>query len=307
MHSAPQPNTSVDDTGVGTPEGQSDPVKPPLRPLLSFLRRPAFATSAPGQLSARHWLGWVGLLLLVGVLGGALDRILVLALHWPVPARSVWAQFVSHPSWAAGVVLLVAPAMEELGFRALLSTAPKLVFTGLAVFPAYLLLFIHNDITPVTAPTSPLAMLSRYLHAFWIILPAGGINLLLYRYQRDLVVSFFRRRAAWIFWVSCIVFGAGHNLYYANSPVWWAFVLVMPQFLIGIGLAYVRVNFGLRWSIASHYAYDWLVALPSWLYFSARPTAPLHGLLPMFMAVAVLLAIMTYGVVVLRRVVLLRW
>jgi hypothetical protein len=261
----------------------------------------------PGRLSAPRWFGWVGLLLLVAFLSGTLDRILVHAFHWPVPVRGAWAEFIIHPSWAAVVVFLVAPAMEEFGFRAFLSLAPRLVFTGLTVFPAYLYLFIQNDIAPHTTPPWPVAILSRFLHAFWVILPAGGINLLLYRYQRDMVLTFFRRRAACIFWISCIVFGAGHNLYYANSPAWWGFVLVMPQFMVGIGLAYLRVSFGLRWSIASHYACDLLLLLPWWLYFLATPTAPLHGQLPMFMATAALFAVMACGVVALSRVARLRW
>lgn len=308
MHFAPQPITSVEDTDrPETGERPSDSANPGLRPLLKFLRRPAFAFSAPSRLTVWHWLGWIGLLSLVTVLSGMLDRVLVQAFHWPAPARGAWAEFLNHPSWAAVTAFLLAPALEELGFRAFLSVAPKFVFAGLTFFPAYLYLFIHNDIAPITAPLTPVAVLSRFLHAFWLILPAGAISLLLYRYRRDVVLTFFRHRAVWVFWTSCIVFGAGHNLLYTNSPVWWAFALVMPQFLAGVGLAYLRVSFGLRWSVASHYVLDLLMLLPSWLYLSAAPTGPLHGLLPTFMAVAALFAFMAYGVVALWRVVRFRW
>lgn len=308
MHFAPQSITSVGDTvGPEIGERPSDSVNPDFRPLLSFLRRPAFAPSAPSPLPVWHWLGWIGLLLLVAVLSGVLDRVLVRTFHWPMPVRGAWAEFLKHPSWAAVIAFLLAPALEELGFRAFLSVAPKFVFTGLTLFPAYLYLFIYNDIVPITAPLSPVTVLSRFLHAFWLILPAGAINLLLYRYRRGVVLMFFRRRAVWVFWTSCIVFGAGHNLLYTNSPVWWGFALVMPQFLAGIGLAYLRVRFGLRWSVASHYALDLLMLLPSWLYFSATPTGPLHGLLPTFIATAALFAVMAYGVIALWRVVRFRW
>jgi hypothetical protein len=308
MRSAQQSSTSVDDAHrTETAEGPSDSENSALRPLLTFLRRPVFTSSVPGRLSVWHWFGWIGTLLLVAALISELDRFLARVSHWPLPVHGIWAQFLIHPSWAAVIVFLVAPVMEELGFRAFLSAAPKLVFTGLTVLPAYLYLFIHNDFAPITAPTSPATILGRFLHAFWLIVPAGGINVLLYRHRRDAVVAFFQRRAVWVFWTSCILFGAGHNLLYTNSLVWWGFVLVMPQFVIGIGLAYLRVSFGLRWSIASHYALDLLILLPSWLYFLATPTAPLHGLLPMYSAVAVLLAVMAYGAVALRRVVRFRW
>lgn len=308
MHFAPESITSAADTGrAGVGEKPGDSVNPPLRPLLSFLRRPEFASSVLGRLSVRYWLAWIGLLLLLAVLSAMFDRLLVRAFHWPAAVPGAWAEFLRHPSWAAVITFLLAPALEELGFRAFLSVAPKLVFTGLTFFPAYVYIFIQNDITPITAPLSPVAVLTRFLHAFWVILPAGAVNMLLYRYRRDAVLTFFRRRAVWVFWISCIVFGAGHNLLYTNSPVWWGFVLVMPQFVLGMGLAYLRVSYGLRWSIASHYALDLLSLLPSWLYFSADPTGPLHGLLPMLMAVAALLAVMAYGLLALGRVVRLRW
>ncbi|MFZ0498197.1 MAG: hypothetical protein WAU49_21785 [Steroidobacteraceae bacterium] len=241
--------------------------------------------------------------MLVLVLGGVFDRILLHAFHWPI--RSAWLGFLNQPSWAAATVLLAAPALEELGFRAFLSTAPKLVFSGLAFFSTYVYLFIHESLTRITVPISPTSVLARYVHAFWVILPAGAISWLLYRYQREAVLGFFRHRAGWVFWTSCIVFGAGHGRLYSNSLEWWSFVLVMPQFLAGIGFGYLRASFGLRWSIASHYAMDIPLLLLRWLYASAASSALLHS---MFVTLLVaLLAMIAYGLVVLRRVVRLRW
>lgn len=276
-----------------------------LRPFLIFLRRPAFAGSAPGRLTGRNWLGWIGLLLLAAVSCRLLDRLLIDAFHWPVPARTVWLRFLAHPSWAAVAVLLAAPALEELGFRAFLSTAPKLVFTGLALFPAYVFIFIRNNVVRIPSSLSPGAALTAYLHAFWVVLPAGALSLLLHRYRREAVVAFFRNHAGWVFWISCIVFGAGHNVLYSNGFAWWGFALVLPQFVAGIGLGYIRVTFGLRWSIASHYAFDLLAVVPSWLYLSAAPAGLLHYMF--LLSGAVVLAIMVHGVAALRRVALLRW
>lgn len=252
-----------------------------------------------------HWAGWIGLLILLAVLGGCIDRFLVRAFHWPVPPRSVWVQFLNRPSWAAVTALLMSPALEELGFRAFLCAAPKLVFTGLTFFPAYAYMLIESTLITMTAPTSPAAVLTRFLHSFWVILPAGAINLVIYRYRRDAVVAFFRHRAGWIFWMSCVLFGAGHSLLYSNSVAWWAFALVLPQFLAGVGLAYVRASFGLRWSVAAHYAMDVLVVLPSWLYLSAAPSNPLYVMFLILMAF--LLALILYGLVVLWRVARFRW
>lgn len=276
-----------------------------LRPFLIFIRRPVFAGSAPGRLSGRNWLGWIGLLLLAAVLCRLLDRLLIDTFHWPVPARTVWLQFLEQPSWAAVVMLLSAPALEELGFRAFLSTAPRPVFTGLALFPAYLFIFIRNNLVRIPSSPSPGAVLTAYLHALWVIVPAAAISLLLCRYRREAVLAFFRERAGWVFWTSCIVFGAGHNVLYSNGFAWWGFALVLPQFVAGIGLGYIRASFGLRWSIASHYAFDAAAVVPSWLYLSASPSSLLHYMF--LMSAAVVLAVLAYGVVGLRRVALLLW
>lgn len=285
--------------------GASDPGTSDLRPLLSFLRRPAFAGSAPGRLTGWRGLGWIGLLLVVGLLGRGFDNILIHAFHWTVPAAGVWARFLGHPSWAAVTALLVSPALEELGFRAFLCAAPRFVFTGLMFFAAYVYIFIENNLAPLVAPTSPAAFFSRLLHGFWVVLLAGAISLLLYQYRRDQVLAFFRRRARWVFWTSCVVFGAGHNLLYTNSLVWWGFALVMPQFLVGMVLAYIRVTFGLRWSVALHYAFDLLAVLPAWLYLSSASFGLAHG---MFLTLsAVVLLLMAYGLLSFWRVVRFRW
>lgn len=282
-----------------------EPANPELRPLLSFVRRPAFAAAPPARLIVWHWLGWQGLLMLALLLGGVLNQILLRVLHL-LPVHSARLAFLGHPSWAAVAALLAAPALEELGFRAFLSTAPKFVFTGLAFFSAYVYGFIYEDATTrIGFPTSPAAVLARYAHVFWIILPAGVISLLLYRYRRDAVLGFFRHRAGWVFWTSCIVFGAGHSRLYSNGLEWWSFALVMPQFLAGVGLAYLRTSFGLRWSIAAHYAIDIPLVLLRWLYPLAASSALLHGM-SVTLLVGILMSI-AYGLVVLQRVVRLRW
>lgn len=294
------------DTGSpGSGDGTDSSPNRVLRPLLSFLRRPEFLASPPGRLTLWHWVGWLGLLLLLAFLSGLFNEILVHALGWPASERSAFLHFLTHPSWEAVALLLAAPALEELAFRAFLSTSPKFIFTGLAFFLVYVYGFIYANVTGLPATLSPAEAFTRYVHGFWVLLPAAAISLLLYRYRREAVLAFFRHRAPWVFWVSCILFGAGHDLLYANHVGWRGFALVMPQFLVGVGLAYLRVSFGLRWSIVSHYAFDILAVLTAWLYLSASPAGVLHGMFATLSAVRLL--IMAYGLVVLWRVVRLRW
>ncbi len=284
-----------------TAEAAADGTHPALQPLLSVLRRPVFADAPPGRLTVWRWLGWMCLLLLTAYLSSALTHALAHVFGWPVPQSSARARFFTRPSWAVVAVVLVAPALEELGFRAFLCTAPKFLFSGLAFFLGYAYLAVRTDLAPISATISPAEVLTEYFRAFWVFVPTGAVSLLLYRYRRDAVVAFFERHAGWVFWMSCILFGAAHASLYTNHWVWWALVLALPQFLLGVGLAYLRVSFGLRWSIASHYAIDIPAVLGSWLYSSAAPSSPLHrDILLAFTAMAV--AIVAYGLVVLSRV-----
>lgn len=298
----------------GFNERASESLIPDRRPLLSFLRRPTFSAFVQSRIPVWYWIGWIGLLLLVEFLGGVFDGILIHTFQWPAPVVSAWHYFLTHPSWFAFTILLVAPALEELGFRAFLSSTPKLVFIGLAFFAVYVYFFIEAFApAPFILRSSRFAL--TYLYQFWPILPAGAISLVLYRYRRERVLAFFRQRAGWVFWASCILFGAGHYAVYTNHLAWWGFALVIPQFLSGVGFAYLRVRFGLRWSIASHYAIDLLFALRWWsqnwvssasLNFpTASPFGLLHGMVVTLMAARLLL--LAYGFIVLWCVLRFRW
>jgi len=271
-------------------------------PLLRFLRRPALNERAPGRLTLWPWLGWLCLLLLIGFVGGLLDGALTRLFGWAVARNSFQNYLLTHASWSAAAVVLAAPILEELGFRAFLSTASRAVFVGLAFFLSYVYFVVRINMVHVSAALA----IAHYFAVFWPLLPAGIISLLLYRYAREPVLRLFRRHGVWVFWISCIVFGAAHAAVYSSHLVWWDFILALPQFLTGVGLAYVRVAFGLRWSIAAHLTFDPLVVFASWLYLATPQASSLHpALLWLFLVLAALIVV--YGLVALWRVLRGQW
>lgn len=58
----------------------------------------------------------------------------------------------------------------------------------------------------------------------------------------------------WIFYLSAISFGLVHSLNFENFEqyIWLAALLTLPQMVIGIFLGYLRVKFGLIWSMIFH-------------------------------------------------------
>lgn len=274
-------------------------------PLLRFLRRPELNEHAPGRLTLWHWLGWLCLLLLIGFAGGAFDNALIRIFGWTVPPNSFENYLLTHVSWKAAAIVAVAPLLEELGFRAMLSTAPKPVFVGLAFFFTYTYVLLHLNLMH-RPPAYVIAHSFDANWVLWVLIPACLASLLLYRYAREPVLKLFRAHGVVIFWVSCILFGAGHAAVYANHLTWWVFLLAIPQFLLGVLLASMRVRFGLRWSIAAHYAIDSLLIYGAWLYLAVAHESVLqHGLMFAYLGIGAF--IMVYGLVTLVRVARGRW
>jgi len=265
--------------------------------LLPFLAHPVLRERPRRRLTAWTWFGWLSLLLVLGFLGGRLDDLLVHWFGWRIAPDTFQAYLVTHPSLAAAAIVLVAPLLEELAYRAFLSTAPPAVFIGLAFFLCYTFLGIRINLEHPRA----ISTIRHYFAPFWALVPASLVSLALYVYARDVVLGFFRRHGIWVFWVSCVLFGVEHAEVYSSTLTWWALVLVLPQFLVGVGLAYIRIAFGLRWSIATHLAYDGLIVSASWTYLSTASGTPLREAIGLVLMLLVVL-ILVYGFTVTWRV-----
>lgn len=276
----------MDDTPSGT-----------YTPLLHFIVHPVFNDQPPRRLTAWAWFGWLSLMLLLGFAGGQLDDLLIHWFGWRVAPNTFQTYLVTHPSVAAAAVVLAAPVLEEFGFRAFLSTAPRMVFVGLAVFFSYLFLISRLLFVRPASVTA----IHDFFYAFWVLVPAGLLSLLLYLFARQPVLNLFRRNGAWVFWGSCILFGTAHAALYSNTLAWWSVVLVLPQFVVGVGLAYIRVTFGLRWSIATHMAYDGLVVAATWLYLATASGGAARDLVQLGL-LALGATMVIYGLIMLQRV-----
>ena len=113
--------------------------------------------------------------------------------------------------------VVIAPLFEELMFRLIL----KFRSNFLILWPLQLLILLQRD---------------------------NKINLL------KTIRNFWDKFYGWIFYLITIVFGLVHILNFEPSLNIYllAPVLVAPQILIGINLGYLRIRFGLIWSILFH-------------------------------------------------------
>ena len=275
----------------------SDAASGTYESLLHFLAHPTLPERPLRRLTVWPWFGWLSLLLLLGFAGGQFDSLMAHWFGWRVAPDTFQAYLVSHPSLPAAGIVLVAPLFEELGYRAFLSTAPVPVFVGLAFFLCYTYLGLRLNVEHPSAVTT----IHHYFDAFWALLPAAALSALLYHYAREPVLAFFRRHGAAVFWISCGLFGAAHAAIYSNTPRWWTVVLALPQFLVGVGLAYIRIAFGLRWSVITHLAFDGLIVFTAWLYL-ATPSGSIPRAAVQLVSLLLAVVIVVYGLIVSWRV-----
>ena len=141
---------------------------------------------------------------------------------------------------------LLAPVIEEVVFRSGLRHALMALLTawGLALLLAV-----------ISAWRVPLAGL-------WIVLSVTALLSLLQRRRRRTLLprvdrALVRHRALWVH-LSTVAFAAIHLVNWRGTtslPV-GALALVMPQLLVGYGLAYLCIRMGLRWSMLAHAAFN---------------------------------------------------
>ena len=117
--------------------------------------------------------------------------------------------------------VIIAPFLEEIMFRLIL----KFRSNFLILWPLQLLILLQVD---------------------------NKINLL------KTIRKFWNKFYGWIFYLVSIAFGIIHILNFEPSLNIYllAPVLVAPQILIGINLGYLRIRFGLIWSILFHAFYN---------------------------------------------------
>lgn len=141
---------------------------------------------------------------------------------------------------------LLAPVIEEIIFRSGLRHALMAILTawGLALLLAL--------ISPWRAP----------LAGLWVVLSVVALLPLLKRRRRKKLLPridriLVRHRVLWVH-LSTVAFAAIHLFNWRGMtglPV-GAVALVMPQLLVGYGLAYLCIRMGLRWSMLAHAAFN---------------------------------------------------
>lgn len=232
------------DARVGLGDGMS--LRERLADVARFAVRPTFRAEpmAWGRAAALAWLTVF-----------VLDAVLVAGAFLPVAAWGAEAGFFPEPldreaSAVDEVVdfLIVAPLLEELVFRGWMTGRIAALRFGLYGFAA-MGLFLAALFVDGSAATA--ASLAGVAVAF-----AGLLHWGLTRERDRAVPAWFTRHFRWIVWGSSVLFGVIHlgNFAPLESPI--GLLVILPQTIGGLLLAYTRTRLGLRAAIAHHAAFN---------------------------------------------------
>ena len=142
---------------------------------------------------------------------------------------------------------IIGPIIEELGFR--LALVPKkwyFVISSWIVSGYYVMLFYQNKSTIAAAAVLLVLML---LTALMVGMPQQ------WNYRFQLLYSL---HYPYLFYGLALLFAIVHLMNYTLSwqVVLLSPVLVLPQFILGTVLGYLRMRQGMAWAIALHITYN---------------------------------------------------
>ncbi len=168
------------------------------------------------------------------------------------------------------MALIFAPVAEELTFRLILVPSPfrlsfGLIFLGGLAAEIFFELFLTKDL-------SLLNFLLKFGSLYEMLIIVAGVFLLgiiigfvikkSIKFRR--VENFYSGNFRLIFYVSAVLFGLVHSMNFYNVSGYWVLLplLILPQVIFGFVLGYVRVVYGLGWSMFAHFFHNAITSLP---------------------------------------------
>lgn len=155
-------------------------------------------------------------------------------------------------------VLIIGPVVEELGFRLLL--VPKRF--NIAISFSILLYFLSSFIFHF----------NLYEVDLYLIIPLVAFFIFLLITIRPATIkhlnSFIIKHFKIIFYISTILFTYVHltNFWIEKGHIIWLPLIFLPYLMLGLVFGYIRVIFGIKYSIISHFTYNTFIFLLSLLF-----------------------------------------
>ena len=224
-----------------------------IRDMLGYLRRPhlvaaqkPFTPQALMQLL--KLLGFALLMLpVLGLFMGAIFAAAGVALPEPSPE---YMEVMNRPNFIF-LAAVMAPLIEELLFRSWLGKRGGVLWLAPFLLVSLAVIVLKDADT-----------LSLGLKTALVIMVLGSFALYMRRYlalRRDEAVlnAALTRVFPFAFWGTSLGFGLMHLANYEGGDMGLLLpLMILPQFMVGVMLGYIRMRFGLLSAIGFHSAYN---------------------------------------------------
>lgn len=214
---------------------------------------------------------FVSLAVVLSFVLGILASALMEKIGYDTNQNSVVELFNEVPVWFFMLLaLLWAPISEELCFRLPLRRASL----NLAVSASFFLLFFFSamfEFSPVLSgfvkkQLENLSFISLIFFFLAYLVSSIYFFKIIFKkfFPAEKQENFYRKNFSYIFYFSIFIFGAVHIMNFNNLASFWyiSFVLFLPQLSASFILAYVRMRYGIIFSIILHFLYNGIFTLP---------------------------------------------
>lgn len=207
-------------------------------------------------------------------LSGLLLSYLIARTGYNENQHSVVDLFANYPLIVFMFLAFVwGPLTEEFTFRMGMKFSPyktgfSLAFLLLTALSAILVFLSNSHFGFSLYMEKTLESLGLWgVLVYFLVLILSGFLFSFYikhRVSSEAGRHFYLKNFTWIFYGSSILFAFVHLFNFsAFSQVWHlAPLLVAPQFFLGLVLAFVRMVYGLQWSIFLHFMHNALITIP---------------------------------------------
>lgn len=246
-----------------------------------FIRKPKYEPQALNKsILKKSWdiFRLTGFFLIICFIIGYLISLLLQYFNYDLSKNEIYNLFAKKNIFLVIFLALIwAPISEELSFRMIFKYSP-FRFSYSIAFLCFLFIQIIITIFPIIneALLIWLKNLKFWQSLLFYIIFINSIGIILGYILKKTVNSKFIERLyaknfSWLFYSLTLFFAFLHFFNYTDIKTIWflAPIVILPQFLLSLNLGFIRINYGLRWSIITHFFHNFLSAAPSIILMAA--------------------------------------
>lgn len=241
-----------------------------LAQLVEYTKNPTTETGLVTKNKFWVLLQFAGLFITLSFLVGLPQEYLLKIVGFDSKNHLINLSIKNDPYWQVFLSsVLFAPVFEEISYRLWLRPTFKNLVFGLG----FLLSTILGSFFSLDWLLYSLPIVSYEVFTVLYFFLISGISIfvvgaLLLLFEKIVKSSFAdhttgSKKFKFVYYSSIVLFALVHTFNYDITKVWIiAPILVLPQLLIGLYFGFVRMNFGLKWSIVAHCLHNFLLISP---------------------------------------------